>query len=167
MLKSSLTALILASTCLAAAQSQPEEVRLKVVVNGQAVKFEGQGPVVLERRVYVPMRGVLERIGAEVTYDASQRSVTASGNGRTISLPLDRPTARIDGRAMRLAERPIVMNDRLLVPLRLLSEALGAQVEWSAEDMTVRVTAPEAKHREIVTNGACWTPLKIGHRGRM
>lgn len=125
---------------LAAAQTvDPVPVKLNVFVDGKRVSFPEQGPVVVGQRVYVPARGVFERMGATVAYNRSRRVVTATTALRTIDLPLDSPRGRVDGRAMRLAERPVVMNDHLLVPLRLLSESLCANVEWDAERMTVRI----------------------------
>lgn len=151
----------LALVSVAAAQTTPVEVKAKVIVDGKVVGFEGQGPVAMERRLYVPMRGVLEKIGASVTYDSASRTVTASGNGRSITLPLEGSQGVVDGRSMRFAERPIVMNDRVLVPLRLLSEALGASVDWDAGKMTVNITRGTAQPEidELVSEGSCARPL--------
>jgi hypothetical protein len=151
---------------MAHAQSFPEEVKLRVIVDGKRVAFEDQGPVVLNRRVYVPMRGVLERLGATVSYDRDSRSITATGNGRSVTLPIDGAKGVVDGRAMRLAERPIVMNDRVLIPLRLLSEALGARVDWRAADMTVTIT-PGEPIEEFATSGTCATPMRVGIKLRL
>ncbi|MGV3615439.1 MAG: copper amine oxidase N-terminal domain-containing protein [Fimbriimonas sp.] len=150
---------------IAHAQETPVEVKARVIVDGKVVGFEGQGPVALDRRLYVPMRGVLERIGATVTYDAASRTVTASANERSITLPLEGSQGVVDGRSMRFAERPIVMNDRVLVPLRLLSEALGASVEWSAKDMTVKITRGTGEPiDEFVTEGTCARPMQVQDR---
>lgn len=164
MLKTCLLA-SLALVSVASAQTTPVDVKAKIIVDGKVVGFDGQGPVALERRLYVPMRGVLEKIGATVSYDSASRTVTATGNGRSITLPLEGSQGTVGGRSMRFAERPIVMNDRVLVPLRLLSEALGAQVDWDAEKMTVKITpgAPDpepAKIDEFTTEGTCAHPIK-------
>lgn len=145
----------LALVSVASAQTSPVEVKARVIIDGKVVGFEGQGPIAMERRLYVPMRGVLEKIGATVTYDKESRTVTASGNSRTITLPLEGSQGVVDGRSMRFAERPIVMNDRVLVPLRLLSEALGAQVDWDAATMTVKITSGTPEIEEILTVGTC------------
>jgi hypothetical protein len=149
----------LALVSFASAQTTPVEVKARVIVDGKVVGFEGQGPIAMERRLYVPMRGVLEKIGATVTYDKESRTVTASGNSRSITLPLEGSQGVVDGRSMRFAERPIVMNDRVLVPLRLLSEALGAQVDWDAATMTVKITSGTPEIEEILTVGTCYRPM--------
>lgn len=46
----------------------------------------------------------------------------------------------IDGRKVQTTPQPVIKNDRTLVPVRLVSEALGAQVEWREESRTVHIT---------------------------
>lgn len=159
MLKTCLLASLAFASVVASAQTTPVEVKARVIVDGKTVGFEGQGPVALERRLYVPMRGVLEKIGATVSYDAVSRTVTASSGARSITLPLEGSQGVVDGRSMRFAERPIVMNDRVLVPLRLLSEALGATVDWDAGKMEVKITSGTPEIEEILTVGTCARPL--------
>ena len=46
-------------------------------------------------------------------------------------------TVLLDGNAIEFDVAPIIENDRTLVPLRAIFEALGAQVEWDGENETV------------------------------
>jgi len=45
-------------------------------------------------------------------------------------LTIDSNTAYVDGKAMTLDVPPTILNQRTMVPLRFISEALGAKVEW-------------------------------------
>lgn len=112
---------------------------IKVLVDGDPVAFPDQGPVMRGSRVLVPLRGVFEKMGATVNWDRAKNTVTATGNGRTIVLPLGGTSATVDGKSMTLDQPAMVMRGRALVPLRFLSESLGATVDWRATDMTVTI----------------------------
>ncbi|WP_422879768.1 copper amine oxidase N-terminal domain-containing protein [Neomoorella thermoacetica] len=45
----------------------------------------------------------------------------------------------VDGQSLNLEQPPTIENDRILVPLREIFEALGAQVDWKADTQTVNV----------------------------
>jgi|GEM_PF-6389152 len=115
------------------------EVRVRV--NGTRVDFPGQGAILENDRVLVPLRGVFEQLGADVRWDRESNTVTATRGRRDIVLRLDRPRAQVNGRAMRLDQPAQVINGRALVPLRFLSESLGATVDWNATNLTVNIAS--------------------------
>ena len=54
-------------------------------------------------------------------------------------------TIMMDGKAVMTDVAPQLMNDRVLVPVRVISEGLGADVGWDGTDMSVMVTSPAKK----------------------
>ncbi len=53
-------------------------------------------------------------------------------------------TVKIDGVLLEIADqKPIIENDRTLVPLRVVSESLGCTVDWNGETYEVTVNTPE------------------------
>jgi hypothetical protein len=108
---------------------------VSVFVNGQRMSFD-QPPVVQNGRVFVPLRGVFEQLGASVVYNNGQ--INATGRGRTISLTIGSTTAVVNGQQQTLDVAPFVVGDRTLVPLRFVAQSLGAQVNW--DDSTSSVT---------------------------
>lgn len=49
----------------------------------------------------------------------------------------------INGKEMVSDQPPIIINDRVLVPLRAVSETLGASVGWNYEKQTVYIATPD------------------------
>lgn len=49
----------------------------------------------------------------------------------------------IDGREISASPSPFIENGRTLVPVRLISERLGAQVTWNGQDRTVHISKGE------------------------
>lgn len=114
--------------------AQPQTVT--VVVNGEQVGFD-QPPVERSGRVFVPLRGVFERLGATVVYDNGV--INATGDGHTVSLHIGSNVAIVDGSQQQLDVAPFLIGARTLVPLRFVSQALGASVDWAPNTNTVTI----------------------------
>jgi Copper amine oxidase N-terminal domain len=125
---------------------------VSVSVNGTPVTFD-QPPIERNGRVFVPLRGVFEQLGATVTYDNG--NIVAIGNGRTIDLNVGSTTAVVNGTQQQLDVAPFLIGARTLVPLRFVSQALGAYVEWDQSTNSVAITSGQgapAQVSQIVLN---------------
>ena len=120
----------------ASAQSKPISVR----VNGTLVRFPGVKPDTIEGRVMVPLRGVLERLGASVEWNAEDRSLVATRGDRDVYLPVGSRLAQVEGRPVRLESPALLVGGSILVPLRFIAESLGAEVKWDYRTQTVHVS---------------------------
>jgi Copper amine oxidase N-terminal domain len=121
---------------LTGAQPAFGQSTVAVVVNGQQMQFN-QPPVERSGRVFVPLRGVFERLGATVVYNNG--IINATGNGRNISLQLGSNQATIDGQNQTLDVAPFLVGSSTLVPLRFIAQALGASVDWNNNTSTVTI----------------------------
>jgi hypothetical protein len=110
---------------------------LSVTINGQTATFN---PPPIERagRVFVPLRGVFERLGASVVYQGGV--INATGNNRTISLKIGSTAASINGDAKTIDVAPFIIGASTYVPLRFVSEALGAGVNYDSSNAIVALT---------------------------
>lgn len=105
---------------------------VKVYVNGKTIGFD-VSPVVESGRTLVPFRAISESLKASVTYDNVSKTVTVTRDGVEVKLTLGSKTATINGKAVTLDVPGKVKSNRVLVPLRFLSEALNTNVTWDAE----------------------------------
>lgn len=110
---------------------------VSVIVNGQQITFD-QPPIERAGRVFVPLRGVFEHLGASVVYQGGL--INATGNGRNISLHIGSTQATVNGQAQSLDVAPFLIGARTLVPLRFVAQALGAAVDWNNSTSTVTIT---------------------------
>jgi hypothetical protein len=129
-LRFSLAFALTALPVLAAAQS------VTVIVNGQRMNFT-QPPIERSGRVFVPLRGVFEQLGASVVYSNGQ--INATGNGRTISLTIGSTQATVAGQPTLMDVAPFIVGATTYVPLRFISQALGASVNWDNSTSTVTI----------------------------
>lgn len=121
---------------------------ISVSVNGSPVVFTGTGPQSVQGRVLVPLRGVLEKMGAFVEWVPQTRTVIAKRGDVDVELPVGTRAATVNGRIVPLDVPAMVMAGSTMVPLRFLGEALGAEVVWDG------VT----RHIQISTDGQAPAP---------
>ncbi len=127
----------LVSPSLGLLSSSPAQAQnVTIIVNGQQATFD-QPPIERGGRVFVPLRGVFERLGATVVYDNG--TINATGNGRNIQLHIGSTSATVNGQTTSLDVAPFLVGARTLVPLRFISESLGANVNWDGNSHTVTV----------------------------
>ncbi|WP_031514074.1 phosphodiester glycosidase family protein [Desulfofalx alkaliphila] len=92
-------------------------------------------PVLREGRTMVPLRRIFESLGAQVEYE--QGVVTAQKDGTAVVLKINERQAKIDEKIVMLDVPAAVVDGRTMVPLRFVSEAMGAKVEWDGSAKTV------------------------------
>lgn len=112
---------------------------INVRVNGDLVRFRGAQPQEIDGRIMVPLRGVLEQMGATVEWMPSDQTVIATKGTKEISLPIGSRTASINGHDVQLDVPAMTLGGYTMVPLRFVSEALGADVVWLSRTQTVMI----------------------------
>ena len=115
------------------------DVHIKAIRDGKDVSKKVDVPAqVVNGRMLVPVRHISEPLGAQVGWDGKERKVTIALNGHTIEMWIDNPVGRVDGKEYTMPSRipPMIINNRTMVPLRFVAEALGAEVEWNFQTKT-------------------------------
>lgn len=112
---------------------------ITVKVNGKAILFPDQPPVVQNERTLVPVRFVAEALGYDVIWNQADNSVVID-DGKIV-LYIGKKTAKINGKSVTLDAASPVIHNRTMVPLRVVAETLDCSVDWIAETKTVLVNA--------------------------
>lgn len=120
------------------------QAQILVFVNGQSVQFTGTGPQRIDGRIMVPLRGVMEKIGAEVRWDGPTRTVSATRGSSTLQMRLGERTAVVNGNLVTLDVPAQQINGVTMVPLRFMGEALGAEVAYNGATQTINLTVPDS-----------------------
>ena len=114
---------------------------VQVTVNGNPVNFPDTQPQMVNGHVFVPLRGVFEAIGATVIWDEATQSISASTDRRHVRLRIGDLDASIDGRVVSMDTAPQISGGSTMVPLRFLSQSLGASVDWQPQQNLVAITS--------------------------
>lgn len=113
---------------------------ISVRVNGDPVVFSGTGPVSIDGRVLVPLRGVLEKMGAFVEWTPATRTVGAQRGTTNVQLRIGARSATVNGNPVALDVPAMIITGSTMVPLRFVGEALGAGVVWDVTTKTVDIS---------------------------
>ena len=142
--------IILALTAVMSGCTTLAEEKIKVTLDGQAMDFD-VAPIIQNDRVLVPMRAIFEELHCSVDYtDIDGRQIiTAKNDGNTISLEIGSNEMTVNDEKVSLDTAPVIIDDRTLVPLRAVSEALDCNVDWNGDTKTVTI-APH-KYNEYYT----------------
>ena len=89
--------------------------------------------------ILVPLRSLFEQTGATVAYDAATHSVDVSKPGADVKVTLGKHTVTLNGEERPLDVAPEMYRGALVVPLRVISEGMGAYVQWIPEKRIVVV----------------------------
>ena len=80
--------------------------------------------------IYVPLRSMFEQMGATISVSDDGQTITATKEGASVSVTLRRAEVVVNGETRPLDVPPMVYHGVVLVPVRVISEALGAYVLW-------------------------------------
>lgn len=121
---------------------------ITVLVNGAELVTDVD-PKIVEGRTMLPMRAIFERLGANVTWMQADRIIFATKGEYLIVMQIDnnlmsvRKSGEETNKSVTLDVAPFIENDRTLVPVRAVAEALDAKVDWDNNTRTVIINTKQ------------------------
>ena len=88
--------------------------------------------MIINNRTMVPIRVIAETLGAEVEWLVAENTVTIEQEDKVINLVIGELLPSLDTTAT-------IINGRTMVPLRYISENLGATVTWFGLTETIEI----------------------------
>jgi hypothetical protein len=117
--------------------------------------------------VLIPLRSMFEQMGATVSYNAGTKTVTVTKPGASVKVTVGKPEVVINGETRPLDVPPMMYQGSVLVPIRVISEGMGAYVQWVPSQRVVVVrylpptpppTAPPATEAPAPTTAPTVAP---------
>lgn len=117
------------------------EEPITVYVNGDKINFDQQ-PITDNKRfrTLVPLRSVLEYMGAEIVWDDMMEYADIKIDGHRILIKADSEFMRVDGNTVWMTCPACEYNGRLLLPIRDVVSAIGGKVTWDENTKVVTIT---------------------------
>jgi len=110
-----------------------------VTLNGQPLATS-VAPITRTGRTLVPMRDIFEALGATVQWNSLTQGIVATRGTTAINMQIGRPLAHINNQPVSLDQPPMLYRGSTMVPLRFVSEALGARVDWNDARQIAAIT---------------------------
>lgn len=110
-------------------------------------------PILYHDFTMVPLREMLEKLGAKVDWIQETQTIAIKKGDIDIQLVLDSPYALINYQQTTLDVPPIMRNGLTYIPLRFVSESLGLKMNWESKTQTVNIhIAPSNDSSQPIKN---------------
>lgn len=118
-----------------------------VMVDNAQVEFEDQTPVIIEGHTLVPVRAVFEQAGAEVNWDQDTQTATITKNDYVVTIKYGDTVMRKNGVEIALEQPADVINNRTMIPVRAIAEAMDFSVTWDGHHSLILVSTDGKPYR--------------------
>ncbi len=121
-----------------------KEIQLKigdrVAFLDSELKQLDEPPVILIGVTFVPLRFISEAFGAKVDWFKEENKIVISNKDITLIMWIGKDIAKLNDKEIKLGAKPFISKSgRTSVPLRIISEAFGAEVLWDAKNNTISI----------------------------
>lgn len=114
-----------------------------VKLNGVSINYDDAQPQIMNQRAMVPFRKTAETLGATVDWNKQTETATLTKGDRVVVHTMRSSVVTVNGKASTFDTPSAVIQDRMMMPVRMLSEALGNPVTWDNSTRTVNIVADE------------------------
>lgn len=111
---------------------------IRILLNGKELGNDIP-PLMENGRLLVPLRNIAEPLGAEVSWDGTNKTAAVARAGVSLTVQIGSEGAVVNGQETTLSVPAKLLGGRTMVPLRFVSEAFGARVEWDGENHLVNI----------------------------
>jgi hypothetical protein len=118
----------------------PAANSVSVTINGIPQIFDVP-PQIIDGRTMLPLRAIGEAMGMTVNFDVATNTATLTDStGLNISHVINTNVFNVNGSALSFDVPSTIVDGRTLVPVRMIAEATGADVDWDNATRTAKIT---------------------------
>ena len=123
------------------------------------VKLAFDTPPVIENGItMMPLRYLLETAGATVDWNEESKAAPITYNNMEIKITENEDIAYVNGEEVHISTAAKIINEKMMIPLRFVSEELGFSVEWEENTRSIRINT---KIDNINTFVSVLSPVEI------
>lgn len=119
-----------------------QEHKIKIILNDEVVSFsEKTGYPFLDKneRLQVPFRVILEKFGAKVSWNGTDKIATAKKGDITVKVPIGKKYIYRNNDLVVNDTESMIVDGRTYLPIRVVMEAFNCEVDWSGKDQTLYI----------------------------
>lgn len=133
------------------------EGNVKVVLNNEEIHFDAE-PFIEDGRTLVPIRAITEAMGCDVDWNSASSTALIKNAESSVSIQIGGTTIKVTDNLseeityVTLDVPAKIYEDRTYVPLRAVSEAFGADVDWNGDARLITITYSSVKNESVSFN---------------
>lgn len=130
---------VIAFTMIITSISTIAETPITVTLDGQQLQFEVP-PKIINERTIVPMRTIVESMGATLEWNSINNLIIAKKGNFRIEMQINNKVMKMNDFDVTLDVAPQIIDGRTLVPVRAIAKSLNADVQWDNENKIVKIS---------------------------
>ena len=121
---------------------------IKIIVNGATSKSSDIRPYIENEKIMVPVRFISENLGAKVDWISSLKLIIITKGKTRITMRENENWATVNilgssDAKYNMTNKVIFKLGKAFVPLRFISEKLGAYIIWDSTTSSINVTSKQ------------------------
>lgn len=115
-----------------------QDSKLEIYYNDELINFATK-PVIKEDIILVPMRQFFESLDANINWIPETKQVLAYKGNMFIKLQINNKEVYKNGKKLDLKHKPILNNQRTLVPIEFVAKTFDMSFNWNKEKNIVKI----------------------------
>jgi hypothetical protein len=100
----------------------------------------GATGTIVNGKTMVPVRGVFEQLGFDVTWNSSTETATIYNSQTSIEIPKGKTYFYVNGTSFKPDVPQQVINGSLYIPLRAIADSINADTSWNSEQKMAHIS---------------------------
>ncbi|MEN8908366.1 MAG: extracellular solute-binding protein [Clostridiales bacterium] len=122
-------------------------------VNGIKTKVDNNSkvvPVIREGEVYIPIKSIIEKLGGNIFWIKDEEKALIVLDNDTIELWIDDNDILINGLYKEMKNTPYIENNRIYIPLKVLTENIECNIKWDAKSKKIKLDFEETDKKNVL-----------------
>lgn len=112
---------------------------VKIEVDGKAMVPKDMPAVIIDGRTMLPMRQIAQELGCEVNWNEAAKQIYVMRGSDIIVFTVDSKTGYENGKEFTMDVPATIVNDRTMLPVRALADALHLNIKWDDPNRIVSI----------------------------
>lgn len=113
---------------------------ITVKIDGEKMVPKDMPAVAIDGRTMLPMRQIVQELGCEVTWNQEKQQAYVVNEEYALVFEIDKATGYKNGKEFKMDVPPMNINDRTMLPVRALANALDLKITWDDPSRTVSIS---------------------------
>lgn len=112
---------------------------VKIVIDGKEMVPKDMPTVIIDGRTMLPMRQIAQELGCEVNWNEAAKQIYVMRGSDIIVFTVDSKTGYENGKEFTMDVPATIVNDRTMLPVRALADALHLNIKWDDPNRIVSI----------------------------
>lgn len=112
---------------------------VKIEIDGKEMVPKDMPAVIIDGRTMLPMRQIAQELGCEVNWNEAAQQIYVMRGSDIIVFTVNSKTGYENGKEFTMDVPATIVNDRTMLPVRALADALHLNIKWDDPNRTVSI----------------------------